>query len=626
MTEPAEFFFDGWCLKRRSGELTRAGETQRLAQQPLKMLLELLEHPGEVVTRERLQAVLWPKGVVEFDNSLNAVVRKLRVVLGDDSDAPRYIETLPRIGYRFIGRLEAPATSAPAATPASPAPAPPAPSAADAASEVSVVAKRRVSRWIWASGAVVLAVVVYFAAFVRYVPTVPPGQSIAVLPFSPLLADQRNPALELGMANALVSRLSELPNLTVAPLSSVRDFDGGDALAFGRELEVASVLEGTLQRDGERLRVTARVLDVSNGVALWSAQFDASMADIFTLQDKIAEEAAKSLGARLTAGLQAKLEARPTKSVRAYELYLDGRFSRFRRDVNGMPAAILAFEQAIAIDPDYAQAWAGLGDAFASSVILHDITPVEGYERARRATLRAIELDPQSVEAITVMGSIAMHYDRDYAAAEEAYTRAMRLNDRYALLWHHFAALRGYQGRGEEAIEKVLRARELEPNNMLYSANYALFSFYMRDYKTAIAHARAILAAQPTQQSARTTLIRSLVMTGDATGALAEARRVPPGLMWTGDRALAFAAAGQRDEALRELADLEAHAAEGYGSAYDLTALYAALGDKPRACDALERSYDDHSQMIGWLKLDPRLDLIRGEPCYARVHRRLYGD
>jgi TolB-like protein/DNA-binding winged helix-turn-helix (wHTH) protein len=625
MTEPAEIFFDGWCLKRSSGELTRAGETQRLAQQPLKMLLELLEHPGEVVTRERLQAVLWPKGVVEFDNSLNAVVRKLRVVLGDDSDAPRYIETLPRIGYRFIGKLEMRALEAPSAVPT------PEPSAAEATAsrvvpEVSGTSTRRVARWVWAAGIVVLAVVAYFAAFGRYAPSVPPGQSIAVLPFAPLLADQRNPALELGMANALVSRLSELPHLTVAPISSVRDFDGGDAIAFGRSLKVASVLEGTLQRDGERLRVTARVLDVSNGVALWSEQFDASMADIFTLQDKIAEEAAKSLGARLTAGLQDKLAARPTKSVRAYELYLDGRFSRFRRDVNGMPAAIAAFEQAIAIDPNFAQAWAGLGDAFASSVILHDITPAEGYERARRATLRAIELDPQGVEAITVMGSIAMHYDRDYAAAEAAYTRAMQLNDRYALLWHHFAALRGYQGRGEEAIEKVLRARELEPNNMLYSANYALFSFYVRDYKTAIAHSRAMLAAQPTQQNARTTLIRSLVMTGDAAGALAEAALVPAGLMWTGDHALALAAAGHRDEALREIAALEAHAVEGYGAAYDLAGLYAALGDKARACDALERSYDDHSQMIGWLKLDPRLDLIRGEPCYARVHRRLYGN
>jgi DNA-binding winged helix-turn-helix (wHTH) protein/Flp pilus assembly protein TadD len=470
VTEAKDIHFDGWVVRRSSGELLRDGTTQRLAQQPLRMLVELLDHPGEVVTRERLVQVLWPKGIVDFDNSLNAVVRKLRVALGDDSETPRYIETLPRIGYRFIGPV----------------------SAASAPSKV---------RWGIAAmvGLVaVLAGVIWWEA--------------------------------------------QQPRTLAGPVAQVGDGDG-----VGR-----------------------------------------------------------------------------SSNQRAYELYLDGKFQRSRRDVNGTAKAIEDFQAALHEDPYFAEAWAALAETYTGAGLTQGMPIDTAIKEARTAALRAIELDPQLASGHASLAAIMLHYDFDYAGVEKELNTARTADDRYSRIWHTFGLLRGYQGRTDEAFKYIGRARELEPMTLLYTYNYAGLLYQTRRYPEAIEYARALLASQPRFDQARGVLIRSLVETGDIKAALEQLPLRYAEVPLLSDAGLVYAHAGQREDAVRELEKLERRKSEGYGVSYEIAIIHAALGQIDEACAALRHAPDDHSQTLGWLRLDPRMDPIRKQACYAEVMQRLW--
>jgi DNA-binding winged helix-turn-helix (wHTH) protein/tetratricopeptide (TPR) repeat protein len=464
--------FDGWTLYPDSGELARAGHTTRLAQQPLRVLIELLEHPGEVVKRERLVEILWPRGVVDFDASLNAAVRKLRGALGDDSETPRYVETLPRIGYRFIGTLD---TSVPTASPA------------------------------------------------------PPTRPS--FPRTPVLA-----------AIAIVLLLA----------------------------------------------------------AWW-------------------------MWPRSPASPPASQDAAPrrTTSERAYEHYLAGVFHRSRRDIAGSDLSIAEFEAALREDPNYADAWAGLAETLVGADIAQHRPIVPSMRDARTAALRAIELEEGNAQGHTVLGMVYLQFDRDFRAAEAEFNRARSLNDRYARAWHHLGMLRAYQGRVQDAIESVRRARELEPTMPLYAANYGHLLYHARRYEEAIAHIRPLLSVQPRFDQARSVLIRSLVAEGEFKAALEQLPLRVSDAPTLSDAGLVYAHLGRREEALQEISRIERRGAEGYGVAYEIAVIQAALADVPAACAALARAYDDYSQALGWMKLDPRMDALRGEPCFAAVLERL---
>jgi DNA-binding winged helix-turn-helix (wHTH) protein/tetratricopeptide (TPR) repeat protein len=471
VTEPKDIHFDGWLLRPSSGELLRDGTTQRLAQQPLRMLIELLDHPGEVVTRERLVQVLWPKGIVDFDNSLNAVVRKLRVALSDDSETPRYIETLPRIGYRFIGAVSAAPASAP--------------------------------RVRWGVAAVVgllavLAGVIWWEA--------------------------------------------QQPRTLMGPIAQV-----GDSDSIGR-----------------------------------------------------------------------------SSNQRAYELYLEGKFQRSRRDVNGTPQAIASLRAALREDPYFAEAWAALAETYTGAGITQWMPIDAAMKQARTAALRALELDPQLASAHASLGTIKLHYDFDYAGAEKELLAARTADDRYSRIWHTFGLLRGYQGRTDEALNYLGRARELEPMTLLYTYSYAGLLYQTRRYPEAIEFVRPLLASQPRFDQARGVLIRALVETGDIKGALEQLPLRYSEVPLLSDAGLVYAHAGRRDDALRELERLQRRESAGYGMSYEIAIIHAALGNIEEACAALRHAPDDHSQTLGWLRLDPRMDPIRKQACYAEVMQRLW--
>jgi DNA-binding winged helix-turn-helix (wHTH) protein/tetratricopeptide (TPR) repeat protein len=483
VTDATDIRFDGWELRTRSGELVRAGNVQRLPQQPLRVLVELLAHPGEVVTRERLVQVLWPKGVVDFDNSLNAVVRKLRAVLGDDSETPRYIETLPRIGYRFVGKIETVAALEPVARVGAGGPA---------------------IRWQLAGLLLFFGVVIAMTLFLRR---------------------------------------DRMPHPTAA----------------------------TSARTG------------------------------------------------------ANTPPRRTTNERAYDLYLQGIFNRSRRDIYGNQLAIENFEAALKLDPYYADAWAGLAETESGDAMTMQSPVVPTYERARSAALRAIELDDGLGHGHAALAHIYMAFDRDFAKAEAELDLARQLDPAYGRVWHTLALLRAFQGRMPEAMDAMGSARQLEPMTLLYSTNYALLLYEARRYDEAIAQTKLLLSSQPRLDQARTILIRSLVAKGDIEAALAQLPLRVDERPTVSDAGLVYAHAGRADEARAEIERIERIGKEGYGVAYDVAVIEAALGNLPAACSALKRAVDDHSLRLLYMRHDTAMDPLRGEACFKDVARKLYG-
>src|SRR4030095_4835058 len=313
-----------------------------------------------------------------------------------------------------------------------------------------------------------------------------------------------------------------------------------------------------------------------------------------------------------------------TTNQRAYQLYLDGKFHRSRRDVNGNPVAIGRFQEALREDPYFADAWAALAETYVGTGTQQQMPLAAAMEQSRSAALRAIELDPKVAAGHSALGTILMYYDFDYAAAEKQFIEARAADERYARLWYAYGLLRAFQGRTDDALDYIGRAREFEPMTLLYTAGYANLLYYTGKYAEAIESARPVLASQPRFDQLRTVLIRALIQTGDIKGALEQLPLRYSEMPMLSDDGLAYARAGRREDALRQLERLERHQREGYGVSYEIAIIHAALGQTDEACVALRDALADHSPTLNWLQLDPRMEPVRKASCYAEVTHRLY--
>lgn len=558
-----EIRFNGWVLRTDSGELSRAGTTSRLQPQALRLLVALLDRPGEVVSREQLITVLWPTGVVDYETGLNTLVRKLRTALRDDPAVPRYVQTISRRGYRFVGTVD--------------------PAVADRT-----------------------------------------AGAIAVLPFHSLVPESPGPALALGMADTLITQLSRIPGLKVSSLSAVLPFGAPDRdpLAAGRALRVDAILEGTLQVESQRLRVSARLLQVVDGLALWSNDFDEPMASLFGVQDAVARKVVVALALCLSPEQARRMSQPATLSTAAYRHYVSGLYLWKRR----APEAAAHFEAALREDPQYASAWVGLAGALAAQAVYGHATPGSVFPRAKEAAQRAVALAPDLAAARAAVAHVLVQYEHSYREGEQEYLRALSLDPSDANTWMRLALVRAMLGRLDDALVDMTRARSLEPMTLSYPANLAFLLYLMRDYAAAERELRHVLALDASLDPARAILGRVLLELDDAEGAIREFRgqRGPvPGS--DGDLGRAYARAGRREEASAEIKRLEGRGKQGYGVAYDLAGILAALGQTRAACAALQRALQDHSQLVGMLGSDPAMDPLRGEACFAEVERELLG-
>lgn len=468
MAAETDLQFDGWTVNRVSGELSRDGRASRLQQQPLRILVELYDHAGEIVTREQLVKILWPAGIVDFDNGLNVAMRKLRVALDDVGDTPRYIETLPKVGYRFVAK---------------------------------------------------------------------PGKA-----------------------------------------------------------QAAPVPGGNAPRRVRAFALLAIVLVGLGAVFWWSSN-----------------------------STRPTRELRHVPTLRAQELYLKAIHERSRRDVNPTESALALLEEALKEDPEYAAAWAAYGFTLGGSVMRQMSTPGETIPKARAAAERAIALEPNLVDGHVLMVHVLMDHEKNFPAATVELERARTMGDLPGRFWHYSAMWNGQLGRVDAALADMRRARELEPMTLLFTGNYALILVHARRYEEVIGLLKPIVEANPGFDLARGVLARALMATGDVQGARQQLEaRKEIGVLQS-ELALVYIKLGLREEAMQELERIASNGRQGFGVAYDEAAIYTALGDLDKACERLEHALKDGSVHINWMRLDPRMDALRGRKCFADVEKRLYG-
>jgi len=589
------FRFDSLRRQLRDAQ----GTLLELPARSIDALLLLLERRGEDVSKEQLMKALWPNTIVE-ENNLNQAIFALRRALGDDANAPRFVMTLPGRGYRFIAEPEAPPQSA---------------------APVS-----RVPRYI----AIGFAVLFAFGAAAVFWPRKDAANtapvSVAVLPFTALLSEQSDPALELGMTDALISQLGTVPGVTVSSLNAVRRVAAADVEATdaGKTLGVEAVLESTILRQGERIRVSSRLIRVRDGLSLWTGTFDEPISDIFAVQDSIAGRVTRTLTPQLTSAAPSA-KPRPTENAEAYQLYLSGFYQQQRRDIDGLPMAVEKFEAAILMDPGYARAWGALSRALAAQGVFGTQPPMAVFPRAKEAALKAVELDPDSAEAQAALAHVLAVYDRKYQEAEEHYTLAKRLSPATPEYYLLSAINDANLGRPKDALVEARRAIEIEPASLLFSTNLGMLLYFNRSYDEAETVLRRVVELQPRFDHARNFLGRTLLAKGDINGALAQfAERSNPTPGSRTDPGRVYALAHRRAEALAEIEKLRAQGAQGFGVSYDLATIYTALGDRTRACKALDAAFLDRSAFLGFLRLDPAMDALRAEPCFTEVVRKLY--
>ncbi|HMB28935.1 MAG TPA: tetratricopeptide repeat protein, partial [Blastocatellia bacterium] len=452
--------------------------------------------------------------------------------------------------------------------------------------------------------------------------------SIAVLPFKPLLADSRDEALELGLADTLITRLSSLKNVTVRPLSAVRRYTAldQDPVAAGRELKAQAVLEGSIQKMGARIRVTARLISVSDGGALWTRQFDEQWTDIFAVQDAISQRVADDLMTPLTGEERSELARNYTTDSEAYRLYMEGRYQWGKRTGAGMRKAVESFQQAIGRDPNYALAYVGMADAYATLGSYHLLSSHEALPLAKDAATRALSIDQNLAEAHASMGKILTDYYWDWEQAEREFLLAIKLKPNYANSRHWYSALLTSQGRYDEALSEANRALELDYLSPVTGTQVGQVLYRARRYDQAIAALRKTLDLEPNFTAAHYYLGQCHLMRGNHDEAMAEFERAleiapntPDFIAMIG---YTHAVAGRRDQARRCLTELDESALGRYVPPFCYATIYAALGEPDLAFKWMEKSHEDRDPRVRTLKTDPLFDVLLADQRFAELMRR----
>jgi DNA-binding winged helix-turn-helix (wHTH) protein/TolB-like protein/lipoprotein NlpI len=566
-------------------------------------LVYLVQHAGEALDKDTLLAAIWPGAVVE-ENSLTQVISTLRQLLGEERGENRYIATLPRKGYRFVAEVQESATLPPM--------------------------QPRKRRGHWVSGVLFLLVAAFAIGAVvlqlnQSARTRSPVRTLAILPFKPLVPEDRNPSLELGMADSLISQLAQSSDRVVSPLTAVRRYSAvdQDPLAAGRELHVDTVLDGLIQRQDDRLRVSARLLRVADGRQLWTQTFDQEFTDIFAVQDTIATRIASALSLQApTAEMLARRHG--TSDPDAYVLYANARYAFSRLTEPTLLQAIDFYQQAVTKDPNYARAYAGLADAYSLLAVIGARAPNKAFPHARAAVDKALELDPQLAPAYVARGQIRAVYDFDSRGALEDLNRAAEVDPELSSIYFYRGVVYGSQGDSERSRQEFQRAQQLEPASLAAPSAAALSLFYSRRYDEAIAELHRILALDDNFQLARGFLIRTLLAKGAYDEALQELQgRNLQTFGSYGFRAQALALAGRRDEAKAELDRVLALSKQRYVSAYDIGMIYAALHDKNNTFLWMNRAVDERATAVGSISRDPLLDFIRTDSRFPPLIKRI---
>ena len=646
------FAFGEFVLERGQQRVThRDGTPISLTPRLFSALLLLVEHPGDLLDKDMLMLALWPGLVVE-ENNLSQVISGLRRALNDDSQGSRYIQTVPRRGFRFIAAVtpmddrDATPTS-PVETPAGVAipPVPPSHGSAPSPSQSpssslspspSPFVRRRWLRAVLTAGLTTgLGSAIWWGW--RRTPAAVPTPvlvTLAVLPFKPLLREGRDELLEVGMADSLISRLSTVPGLVVRSVGSMQGYAGPDRdlARAARELDVTWVVDGTLQRRGDQLRATARLLRAADGTAAWSGSFDEKFTGVFDMQDLISNRVVQAL-APVLQSVPGRVAIAPlsdlggTRSTEAYELYLAA--SRHAQGVraDGLGKSLTLFGQALAIDPAYSLAWVGLAETHRRRLFGADALPAEVFQPSYAALARALALTPDLAQARAGLGFNLYWYDFDWPAAENELRRALATNPNVALANLALGMMLVTQDRTDEGLTHLRKARELDPMSPLLNtleASYLLNAGRRAESQIRLARAFDV---SPNFWIAHMTQGLTHLAEGQPELGIAAFRRgvtfahgstQPESLL-----AVHLARSGQRDEAQAILSQLLAQSKTRYVPPTSTAAVHAALGEVAPALAALEQAYQVRDTRLIYMKDDPRWLGLRKEQRFVALMQRL---
>ena len=592
------------------------------------ILFYLVTNSGRVVGKDELMSAVWPDTIVE-ENNLTQNISAIRRILGEKHGENRFIATIPGRGYKFVAKVERSARDAAFSPLDEDAPNPtvrldrPHP-------DVKQFENRTGRFWLLTIGLVILAGLVSIGILWRAEGTNPTdGQiaSIAILPFKPITGDNRDEALEMGMADTLISKLSG-DRLKVRPLAAVRRFASPeqDPVEAGRRLGVEAVLDGGVQIASNRVRISAKLIRVSDGRQIWAGQFDEQLTDIFAVQDSISERVTAAL--RLPLSNQSKRTY--TQNVEAYQLFVKGKFHSSKLILPEVQQGISYYQQAIAVDPSYALAYVELSNAYRAMVLTNEASPGELMPKARAAAEKAIELDSELAAGWAALASCNFWYDWDWHSAEEHFKKSLALDPSNAQAHAFYAHFLSNTGRHDDAIAEIKRARQIDPLDLLINAIEGQILCFAGRNDESITALQAVTLTDPNFWLGHLFISRDYIkkeLWDDAIAAAVKAMDITGGNSEaTGTIAFALAKSGRRSEVQKLLAELDTRAKSRFVPSYTTAQVYLAMGERSRALELLEKAFAQREPLMVFLKVEPKWDELRNESRFINLIKRMNFD
>jgi TolB-like protein/DNA-binding winged helix-turn-helix (wHTH) protein/Flp pilus assembly protein TadD len=612
-------------------QLRRQGRPVRLERRPMELLILLVEHRGRLLSRSQIAERLWAKDVfVDVETGVNIAISKVRQALRDSTEKPEFVETVVGKGYRFVAAVEVVSNvgAIPIAEARDDRPLDTSVVRGEAVRSGASVLTRYSSRS--SAGLLACAVIVAFAVWVWAAtrPTTP--AKLAVLPVTNLTGNQDREYLADGLTEEAIATLAQIApqQLSVVGRQSVMTYkrSSKSLVAIGNELGVNYLVESSIRAEGDRLRITAKLIRVRDQVQLWSQSYNRDAGSVLGLQQELSTAIGEQIRLQLSPERTAVAARRQSDSTEAFDLYLRGRYFANQRTPAAVARALEYYQRAVTIDPNYALAWSGIADALTSRPINSDFPPLEVRGPALEAAKQAVRADPDLAEAQTALGRVYFWLEWDWSAAEAAFRRAIVLDESYPQAHLMLGHVLSQTLRHNDAVAELRRARELDPLNAMNHAISALVSFQARDYSGALEHAERAIVVNPefwVGQAQRAQAYEQLGRRDAALDAWTRVGRLPGGTHMTiAVRGYLLATLGRDREAREVLRTLQQGAGERYVPPTGLALVHAGLGEHDRAFEWLEKAYTARDVHLAFLHVDPRWDAYRADPRFVDLVAR----
>lgn len=644
MTDAKEtFHFKDITVDPQQFRVTRGEDQVVLTPRAFDVLVVLVRNAGRVMEKQEIFESVW-KDTFVTDNALVKIIRELRNALGDDADNPHLIETVPKRGYRFIGEVIQGEPASVAETKAPEQLVEPATIAEDtetpvAGSDVPAPPSPRVERHRMFAGGrpelliLGLTLIAVAAGWIIYRQTAGSSphriRSIAVLPFKPLSPESRDESLEMGMAETLINRLSGLRQLAVRPITSVRKFTdpSHDPVKAGEETRAEAVLDGSIQKSGDRIRVTVRLIEVPSGEPLWSEKFDEDFTDIFRVQDSIADRVANALLIQLSGEEKNQLSRHETSNPEAYQEYLKCQLLWHGRRANWIQQSMQCYENVISKDPNFALAYVGAAESYIMMSGHLMLSKSEAADKARPLIAKALEIDSSLALAHNAQAELMYQFDYDWKGADVKFKEALELNPNVPWIRQAYGWFLMSQGRFDEAAVEMDKAKELDPSSITIEVGRGRLYYFSRDYEKARLHFEKLIEMQPDDTSLQYSLYTILEQQQKYPEAFEMHLKMFLKYGGTPDRAdvlrEAFRTGGWQGFLEKQLEMQQARGDRSRVSPWFFANHYARMGRKEEAFMWLEKSFDQGEMGNLQLKIDPLYDGLRDDPRYAQLLARI---